>query len=104
MLTERIENVYARFAEIARCFLCSRYVDDRSDRLHPANAFVVHKEKRLLRRQRPAERSAEIILHQELSTGILVETASIQRAVAQELVSSPVKLGRAAFRDDVDLA
>ena len=62
--------------------------------LDVAQAFVVHEEEGLARMpDRAAERSAKVVLHQEISRAHLVEGVGVHVAVAQEFVGGAVKVG-----------
>src|SRR5690242_1009486 len=68
-----------------------------------SQALVVDKEKAAVTNDWTTERSTEVVTHEMIRFVHLVERPRVEGVVAQKLVSSAVKLIRAAARDDVDL-
>src|SRR4051812_12955163 len=104
MRTERVENVHARLAKVARDLLLRGDSGNGGVSLCFFQAFVVGKEKRLLSDQRSAQGSAKIVLYQKFSAGHLVEAMRIHQSITQVLISRAVIQRRAPFSHDVDLA
>src|SRR5213078_4515446 len=97
-----IVDIDSALREVAIDFRQRRYGINHGVRHGMAIAFIVQKEKSPVMRYWSAEGRAKIVLHQMI-VAHGTERSGIERAIAQKLVRSAVKLVRAGASHDIDL-
>src|SRR6185369_8396099 len=103
MRAERVIDRSAAHLEVAVYLILSRNGGDHCFRPRLPQPFVVEKEKTLIANDWTTKRAAEVIAHEMVRLIHLVEGASVEGVVAQELIRCSVKLIPAGTCHNVDL-